>query len=201
MNPLAHDVLCGVPLPSSHVPHRPIRPRHGQQDSKTRWTRSPGTCQHRRRARCKDRIRTAKDIGLTNLPLHGFSQNQIWLAIVALASELTAWMQMLALTSCDARRWEPKRLRLRLFSIAGHIARHARKTRLRLSERAPWSGLITSRRWTGSRHCRRQPESWRILLARIERTRPGKWNPAVSRLDTGRPITPEYRFGTDKPDR
>ncbi|MGC0367124.1 hypothetical protein ABH922_005176 [Rhodococcus sp. 27YEA15] len=99
---------------------------------------------HRRRARCEDRIRTAKDTGLTNLPLHGFSQNQIWLAIVALASELTTWMQMLALTSSDARRWEPKRLRLPLFSIAGRIARHARKTRLRLSERAPWSGLITA---------------------------------------------------------
>lgn len=99
---------------------------------------------HRRRARCEDRIRTAKDTGLTNLPLHGFAQNQIWLAIVALAAELTAWMQMLALTSSDARRWEPKRLRLRIFSIAGRIARHARQTRLRLSERAPWSGLVTS---------------------------------------------------------
>jgi hypothetical protein len=47
---------------------------------------------HRRRARCEDRIRTAKDTGLTNLPLHGFAQNEIWLAIVALACELTAWM-------------------------------------------------------------------------------------------------------------
>lgn len=99
---------------------------------------------HRRRARCEDRIRTAKDTGLTNLPLHGFAQNQVWLAIVALASELTAWMQMLALNSSDARRWEPKRLRLRLFSIAGRIARHARRTRLRLSERAPWSGLVVA---------------------------------------------------------
>ena len=39
----------------------------------------------------------AKDTGLTNLPLHDFTQNQIWCAIVALACELTAWMQMLAL--------------------------------------------------------------------------------------------------------
>ena len=99
---------------------------------------------HRRRARCEDRIRTAKDTGLTNLPLHGFAQNQIWSAIVALAAELTAWMQMLALTSSDARRWEPKRLRLRLFTIAGRIARHARKTRLQLSRKAPWSSLVAS---------------------------------------------------------
>lgn len=99
---------------------------------------------HRRRARCEDRIRTARDTGLTNLPLHDFAQNQIWLAIVALASEPTAWMQMLAVASSDARRWEPKRLGLRIFSGVGRIARHARKTHLRLSERAPCSGLITS---------------------------------------------------------
>jgi hypothetical protein len=37
---------------------------------------------------------------------------------VELAIELTAWMQMLSLTGHDARRYEPKSLRLRLFSIA-----------------------------------------------------------------------------------
>ncbi len=30
---------------------------------------------HRRRARAEDRIRCAKDTGLTNLPLHDFTQN------------------------------------------------------------------------------------------------------------------------------
>ncbi|SDZ01329.1 Transposase DDE domain-containing protein [Geodermatophilus africanus] len=47
---------------------------------------------HRRRARAEDRIRAAKDTGLTNLPLHHFAQNQIWCAIVALAADLLAWM-------------------------------------------------------------------------------------------------------------
>ena len=77
---------------------------------------------HRRRARAEDRIRCAKDTGLANLPLHDFAQNQIWCAIVALAGDLIAWMQTLALTGHPARRWEPKRLRLRLFSIAGRLA-------------------------------------------------------------------------------
>jgi hypothetical protein len=45
---------------------------------------------HRRRARCEDRIRTAKDTGLANLPLHDFTQTQVWCALVALACELTA---------------------------------------------------------------------------------------------------------------
>jgi hypothetical protein len=51
---------------------------------------------------------------------------------VALACEITAWTQMLALTEHPARRWEPKRLRLRLFSIAARLARSARRTRLHL---------------------------------------------------------------------
>ncbi len=62
---------------------------------------------HRRRARCEDRIRIGKDTRLTNLPLHGFAPNQLWLAVVCLAVELTAWLQMLAFTDHPARRWEP----------------------------------------------------------------------------------------------
>jgi len=46
---------------------------------------------HRRRARCEDRIRICKDTGLQNLPLHGYAQNQLWVAVVCLAVELTAW--------------------------------------------------------------------------------------------------------------
>jgi hypothetical protein len=99
---------------------------------------------HRRRARCEDRIRNAKDTGLANLPLHGFDQNRIWCALVQLAMELTAWLQILALHGHEARRWEPKRLRLRLFSIAGRIARHARRTRLWLAAHAPWAALLTT---------------------------------------------------------
>src|SRR5690242_2729986 len=32
--------------------------------------------------RCEDRIRSAKDTGLRNLPLRGYAQNQIWCEIV-----------------------------------------------------------------------------------------------------------------------
>ena len=98
---------------------------------------------HRRRARCEDRIRNAKDTGLRNLPLHGFAQNQIWCELVAMASELTAWMQMLALDG-PARAWEPKRLRLRLFFAAGRIVRGGRRLRLRLAVTWPWATQITT---------------------------------------------------------
>jgi hypothetical protein len=116
-------------------------------------TGGPGTqladleLRHRRRARCEDRIRVAKDTGLANLPLHGFDQNRIWCAIIALAVEITAWMQMLALSGPDAtaggaRRWEPKRLRHRLFTVPAATARTGRRLLLHLSDRAPWAHLV-----------------------------------------------------------
>ena len=98
---------------------------------------------HRQRARCEDRIRNAKDTGLRNLPFKGHAQNQVWCEIVALACELLAWTQMIALAG-QARRWEPKRLRLRLFSIAGRLVRGGRRLRLRLAEQWPWAGEVTA---------------------------------------------------------
>jgi hypothetical protein len=97
---------------------------------------------HRRRARCEDRIRIAKDTGLANLPLHGFNQNRIWCQIVALASELQAWTGMLALAGHEARRWEPKRLRYRLYSIPATLARRARRFVLHLAKQSRWTDLI-----------------------------------------------------------
>jgi hypothetical protein len=98
---------------------------------------------HRLRARCEDRMRCAKDTGLRNFPLQGYAQNQIWAEIVAMASELLAWLALLALDG-NARRWEPKRMRLRLFSAAGRLVRGGRRPRLRLAARWPWNQLITT---------------------------------------------------------
>jgi hypothetical protein len=92
---------------------------------------------HRRRARAEDRIRGLKDSGLANLPLHDFAANQIWCAIVALAGDLVAWMQTLALSGHQARRWEPKRL----LAIAGRLAVTGRRRLLHLSATAPWTDL------------------------------------------------------------
>jgi hypothetical protein len=97
---------------------------------------------HRRRARCEDRIRNARDTGLRNLPLHDTAQNQVWLEIVSLALDLLAWMPMLALTS-TTRRWEPKKLRLRLFSAAAQLVNTGRRNWLRFTARWPWTDVIT----------------------------------------------------------
>ena len=49
---------------------------------------------------------------------------------------------MLALTG-KARRWEPKRLRLRIFAVAGRLVSSGRRLRLRLAERWPWAAGVT----------------------------------------------------------
>ncbi|MBF4459440.1 transposase [Pseudoclavibacter sp. VKM Ac-2867] len=59
--------------------------------------------------------------------------------LVALATDLTARMGLLAHPHQKALRWEPKRLRLGLFSIPAAIARTARRTILHLSHRAAWA--------------------------------------------------------------
>ena len=50
---------------------------------------------------------------------------------------------MLAFTG-GARRWEPKRLRLRIFAVAGRLVRGGRRLRLRLAPRWPWATQITA---------------------------------------------------------
>ena len=70
---------------------------------------------------------------------HGFAANQLWLEIVALAGDLLAWTQHLALTGTPARTWEPKRLRLRLLNIAGRVATSGRQRSLRLPRGWPWN--------------------------------------------------------------
>ncbi|MFD9073299.1 IS1380 family transposase [Streptomyces lasiicapitis] len=97
---------------------------------------------HRRRARAEDRIRNARATGLRNLPLHDTAQNRIWLEIVQLALDLLAWMPMLALTG-KARRWEPRRLRLRLFSAAAQLVTTGRRRYLKFARHWPWTDVIT----------------------------------------------------------
>jgi hypothetical protein len=107
------------------------------------WTAAALEVRHRQRARCEDRIRAAKDTGMRNLPFHGFHHNQLWLEVVALATDLLAWMQALAWDEHEpVRRWEPKRLRLRILAIAGRIVRSGRRRRLRLPRGWPYNHLI-----------------------------------------------------------
>ena len=122
----------------------------------------------------------SKDTGLTNLPLHSLAQNAIWCAIVALAVELTAWLQMLALAGRQASRWEPKKLRLRVFSTAGGLTRSGRRTTLQLPVRDAWTELIMTAVTTlrSTRH--------RTRLSRVHPSRPAHSDPPGP-VETGEP--------------
>jgi hypothetical protein len=107
------------------------------------WTLDTLEVRHRQRARAEDRIRALKDTGMRNLPFHSYPANQIWLEIVALAADLLTWTQTLAWGDHEpARRWEPKRLRLRILAIAGRIIRSGRRHHLRLPRGWPYNHLI-----------------------------------------------------------
>ena len=74
--------------------------------------------------------------------MQGFAQNRIWCLIVALACDLLAFSQLLALADAPARAWEPRTIRLRLMAIPAVITRHARRTVLRYKADHPFTDLL-----------------------------------------------------------
>ena len=44
----------------------------------------------------------------------------------------------------DGLRWEPKRLRLQIFSLPADLAHHARTVVLHLPAHVPWADLVIS---------------------------------------------------------
>jgi len=96
---------------------------------------------HRQRARVEDSIRSGKDTGMRNLPFTDFAANQAWLEISLIAQDLLAWVKRLCLDGTLARA-EPKRLRQRLFHVAGRICRSGRRITLRLPRSWPWAEAL-----------------------------------------------------------
>jgi hypothetical protein len=98
---------------------------------------------HRAHARVEDRIRIAKDTGLGRLPSREYMINQVWIQIAALAADLTAWLQLIALDG-DLAKAEPKLLRFRMLHIPGRLIRSGRRRRLRLPAHWPWASRIAA---------------------------------------------------------
>ena len=97
---------------------------------------------HRSRAAVEDSIRCAKASGLRNLPFRAYAHNAAWLELVLLGCDLVAHTKALLLDA-ELARCEPKRLRYRLFHVAGRIVSHARSLTLRLPRGWPWAdGII-----------------------------------------------------------
>jgi Transposase DDE domain group 1 len=93
---------------------------------------------HRPHAHVEDRIRTAKAMGLRNLPFSEFGANDAWLTVVMIAQTLVCWAQALLLDG-DCKVAEPKTLRYRLWHTAGRIVRDARRVIVRIDRTWPWA--------------------------------------------------------------
>jgi Transposase DDE domain group 1 len=95
-------------------------------------------CRHRQHAHVEDRIRDDKDTGLAKFPFKAFALNEVWLEIVLLAHDLIVWTQALCLDG-ELAKAEPKRLRYRVFHVAGRLAFSARRAKLHLQNTWPWA--------------------------------------------------------------
>lgn len=61
---------------------------------------------------------------------------------MALAGDLQAWCGLLALPDHEVRRWEPKKLRMHVYTVPATIARTARRVIVHVKDTARWAGVI-----------------------------------------------------------
>ena len=93
---------------------------------------------HRGHARVEDRIKKAKELGLSRFPGHSFAANAAWLLVVGLAQDLVAWAQGLCFRG-ELAHCEPKRLRYCAWHVGGRLVRTGRRLILRLDAAWPWA--------------------------------------------------------------
>ena len=94
---------------------------------------------HREHAVVEDRVRTAKAMGLRNLPSKTWVVNCGWVLAASIAADLSAWCRLLGLHDCDdLKDAEPETPRYRLLSLPARLVRHARARVLKISRTWPW---------------------------------------------------------------
>jgi hypothetical protein len=90
-----------------------------------------------------DGVRTAKAMGLRNLPSKTWQVNKGWVLAANIAADLTAWARLLGFhDQPDLRDAEPDTLRYRIWHIPARITRHARKRILKISPHWPWKNAF-----------------------------------------------------------
>ena len=96
---------------------------------------------HRAHAHVEDRIKAAKDTGLGRLPSREWTINSAWVQVAAVAADLIAWLQLLAVDG-DLAQAEPKLLRFRMLHVPARLTRSSRRRRLRIPVGWPWAAEI-----------------------------------------------------------
>jgi hypothetical protein len=85
-------------------------------------------------------VRTAKAMGLRNLPSKSWQVNCGWVIAANIAADLAAWTRLLGhCDDPDLRDADPDTLRYRIWHIPARLARHARKRVLKISPDWPWA--------------------------------------------------------------
>jgi hypothetical protein len=93
---------------------------------------------HRVHAHVESGIRRSKALTLTRLPSSKFALNQAWCTLLALAMDLLAWLQLLALDGRLARA-EPATIRADLFDTPAKLTDHSRRRELKFDPAWPAS--------------------------------------------------------------
>jgi len=84
-------------------------------------------------------VRTAKTMGLRNLPSKSWQVNCGWVIAANIAADLAAWTRLLGFGDDeDLRDADPDTLRYRVWHIPARLARHARERVLKISPDWPW---------------------------------------------------------------
>jgi len=84
-------------------------------------------------------VRTAKAMGLRNLPSKTWQVNAGWVLAANISADLTAWTRLLG--HCDdagLANADPDTLRYRIWHLPARLARHARQRTLAISPSWPW---------------------------------------------------------------
>jgi Transposase DDE domain group 1 len=85
-------------------------------------------------------VRTAKSMGLRNLPSRSWQVNSGWTLAANIAADLTAWTRLLGHHDDEELRdANPDTLRYRIWHLPARLARHARQRVLALSPDWPWT--------------------------------------------------------------
>jgi hypothetical protein len=85
-------------------------------------------------------VRTAKAMGLRNLPSKTWQVNTGWVIAANIGADLTAWTRLLGHhDDPDLREADPDTLRYRVWHIPARLARHARQRTLGISPSWPWT--------------------------------------------------------------
>jgi hypothetical protein len=84
-------------------------------------------------------VRTAKAMGLRNLPSKAWQVNCGWVIAANIAADLAAWTRLLGFGDDPGLRdADPDTLRYRVWHIPARLARHARERVLKISPDWPW---------------------------------------------------------------